>query len=53
MHEASAHGFAALRNPSRRRHLRPPRLTPRVVTIAIRPSDRDEVTMIYSKSEFR
>ena len=32
---------------------RPPRLIPRFVTIAIRPSDRDEVGDKYAKAEFR
>ncbi|MET4384405.1 hypothetical protein ABIB73_000140 [Bradyrhizobium sp. F1.4.3] len=32
---------------------RPPQLTPHVVTIAIRPSDRDELVTIYGKSGFR
>jgi hypothetical protein len=41
----------ALRSPSRRRHSRPPPLTPRFVTIAIRPSVWDEVTRQYDKSE--
>src|SRR5262249_33875515 len=51
---AAAHGLdPALRLPSRRRRLRPPPPIPRVVTIAIRPSDWDEVTPIYAKSEFR
>ena len=36
-----------------RRSPRPPPLTPRFVTIAIRPSDRDEVTGEYDNSEFR
>jgi hypothetical protein len=32
---------------------RPPRLIPRFVTIAIRPSDWDEVALEYEKTEFR
>ena len=43
----------ALRIPSRRCCLRPPQLIPRFVTIAIRPSDRDEVATEYAKAEFR
>ena len=36
-----------------RRSPRPPPLTPRFVTIAIRPSDRGEVAEGYDNSEFR
>ncbi len=50
---AVAHGFAALRCPSRQCCQRPPQPIPRFVTIAIRPSDRDEVTQEYAKAEFR
>ncbi|MHC2619129.1 hypothetical protein ACVIW2_001161 [Bradyrhizobium huanghuaihaiense] len=38
--------------PSRRRRLRPPRPIPRVVTIAIRPSDRAGMAATCDKSEF-
>jgi hypothetical protein len=50
MRAVVARGFP-LRDPSRQCRQHPPQLIPRFVTIAIRPSDRDEVAGQCDKSE--